>query len=271
MSRLAERVAQGLHEIADRATPSSTAWTSIRSRIDAVTEEAEMEIPMLQPNKQKPWRRGRLAAVVIAAAAAIAVGIFALVGPADEAELSLSGPGQQAVDVARRFVGARDAWDAKTVRSLVADDAVIDDFGVVTPDDYIANTEFERATGWRFIEPECTVTEEGPPAEVTCSYTMENAWSRALGTGPYTDNTFAFVIADGQIQQVVDHFDISRYAPETFEAFTEWLDDKHPGDSTVIFHPDPNEPGLVIRSTTAEAIALAEQRTIEFVASVNGS
>jgi len=35
MSRLAERVAQGLHEIADRATPSSTAWTSMARFVQA--------------------------------------------------------------------------------------------------------------------------------------------------------------------------------------------------------------------------------------------
>ena len=158
-------------------------------------------------------------------------------------------------------------WDGATVRSLVAPDAVIDDLAVATADDYLANTEFDQAEGWRFLQPQCTATVVGPPAEVTCSYTMEDAWSRALGVGPFTGSSFEFVIADGQIQQLTHNFDYSQYSAQVFEVFQEWLDNSHPGDADVIFATAPS--GGAVRRITPEVIALTEQRTAEFVASLD--
>ena len=61
------------------------------------------------------------------------------------------------------FVEARDAWDGEAVRALVTDDAVIVDLGVTNVDDYLPGAEVEQATGWRYMQPECTATVLGPP------------------------------------------------------------------------------------------------------------
>ena len=130
---------------------------------------------------------------------------------------------QEAIALAQRFVDARDAWDGEAVRALVADDAVIDDFAVSNADDYLPGAEIERATGWRYMQPQCTAIVPGPPIQVSCTYTMQNAWSQALGVGPFTGSNFKFVIANGQIQQVTHIFDFSEFDPQVFAVFFAWL------------------------------------------------
>ncbi len=85
MSRFAERMASDLHQIADRATPSSTAWDSIRTRIDEQTDEPDMEVIMLAPDDSKATKRTWVTAgaVAVAAAVLVIIGIVALTGGED--------------------------------------------------------------------------------------------------------------------------------------------------------------------------------------------
>jgi hypothetical protein len=173
-------------------------------------------------------------------------------------------PASEAEQVASRFVSARNAWDATTVRLLLADDAVIDEVSVASVADYPARVEMERIRGWSFLQPQCTTTEVGPPARVTCTYTMEDAITRALGVGPFTGSSFEFVIADEHIQDVTHDFDFSQYSPQAFEVMWDWLDDVHPGDTDVIWAIDA--VGRATPKLTPEALALLELRIHEFVA-----
>jgi len=70
MSRFNERLEQDLGQIADKATPSPTAWDAIQSRIAEQADQPEMEIIMLQPD---PLKTRRPATWVLAAAAAVVV------------------------------------------------------------------------------------------------------------------------------------------------------------------------------------------------------
>jgi hypothetical protein len=88
---------------------------------------------------------------------------------------------------------------------------------------------------------------------------MHNAWTTALGVGPYTGSTFEFVIADGLIQRVAHNRELSRFDPEAYSVWTAWLDDAHPDDYDVMY--DTTGPNL-----TPEALALFEQRVPEFEA-----
>jgi hypothetical protein len=171
---------------------------------------------------------------------------------------------QAAIALAQRFVHARDAWDGAAVRALVVDDAVLDDFDASNADDYLAGAEIERATGWRYMQPECTALEPGPPIQVSCTYTMQNASSQGLGVGPFTGSNFTFVIADGQVQQVIHIFDFSDFDRQVFAIFRDWLTATHPEDIGAMF--DSSSGNL---SVTPEAIALFEHHTAEFVASLH--
>ena len=148
----------------------------------------------------------------------------------------------------------------------MADDAVINDLAVSTADDYLAGAEVEQATGWRYMEPYCRATVGDPPVQVTCTYVMQNAWSQALGVGPFTGSSFYFVIDNGQIEQVNHGFDFSRFSSQVYNVFFEWVSDAHPGDVDVMIADSSGNFRL-----TPEAIALFEQYTTEFVSSRNNS
>ncbi len=89
MSRFSERLERDLTQIADRAAPSSTAWNSIRQRINASEHETETEteIIMLSPERNQSARRRRtwLSAGAAALVAALAIGL-ALAPRSDDGE-----------------------------------------------------------------------------------------------------------------------------------------------------------------------------------------
>ena len=79
MTRFTDRVTRDLHQIADRSTPSSTAWDSIRTRIDEQTDQPPtMEVIMLSPDRNDQPKRGwMLAAAAVAGLALIGGLVFA--------------------------------------------------------------------------------------------------------------------------------------------------------------------------------------------------
>jgi hypothetical protein len=102
---------------------------------------------------------------------------------------------------------------------------------------------------------------------VTCTYTMENSWSQALGVGPFTGSNFEFVIVDGQIQEIKHDFVFGAFSPQVWEVFKGWVRDNYPDDINVMY--DLGDVDVPIK--TPEALALWEQRTAEFVASLDNS
>ena len=267
MSRVSERVRRDLNVIADRATPSPTAWDSIRSRIETESDESNVEVVWREPDDQAAPSRTRITLWVGVAASAVlmTVGVVFLTRGGDDADRVVTADEtRRAIDVAQSFVEARDRWDGEAVRALVADDAEVSgENQVTTADEYLVNAEFERVTGWRFLEPECTASEVDPPIEVTCTYLMENAWSQALGEGPFTGSNFTFVIADDQIQQITHYFNFDLFAPQVFEVWVAWLTENHPDDVNVMYGFDG---GIATVHSTPQALALQQQYTNEFKA-----
>ncbi len=80
MRHTADRTARDLAQIADRATPSSNAWASIQSRINAQASEPDSEVIMLEVENDEKERPNRTLLGVAAAAAVVlivGIGIFA--------------------------------------------------------------------------------------------------------------------------------------------------------------------------------------------------
>ncbi len=78
MTRFTDRVTRDLHQIADRSTPSSTAWESIRTRIDEQSDQPTTEVIMLSPDRNDSPKRGwMLAAAAVAGLALIGGLVFA--------------------------------------------------------------------------------------------------------------------------------------------------------------------------------------------------
>ena len=167
--------------------------------------------------------------------------------------------------IARRFIDARDAWDGEAAVALFAPDAVISgENGIAFAEDYPALFSWFQATDWRWTVEECTVTMAGPPAEVTCTYTQENAFSRALeveaGVG-----SFDFITSNGQILKLHNNPRSSRSALEG--RFFGWVLTTHREDIEVLY----KEGNADVPRLTPESIALWEEYTNEFVASVTDS
>jgi hypothetical protein len=73
-NRIADRIERDLNQIADRATPSSTAWEAIRHRIDEQdTTNPTMEVIMLSPDRNVPRNRSRTWMLAAASVAAVAL------------------------------------------------------------------------------------------------------------------------------------------------------------------------------------------------------
>lgn len=238
---------------------------------------------MLQPAKQPDHRWRRVGLMAAAGIAVLATGtVLVLTTANDDADLqpaatvppatvpppaTVAPPAapdpQEAVGLAQRFVEARDSWDGEAVRALVADDALIDDHAVENADDYLRVAAVEQATGWRYLQPDCTATVSDAPVEVTCTYTMENAWSQAIGVGPFTGSSFDFVVADGQIQQIAHHFNYTVFEPQVYAVFGRWLTATYPNDVEVMFNSNATF------RLTPESVALFEAHTTEFISSLN--
>ncbi len=225
-----------------------------------------------EPTPTRPdssHRRLFIGLAAVAAVVAILVGALVYAGRSDQNEPQIpaattvapqASGAAAAEQIAREFIEGRDTWDGEKVRALVADDAVIDgETAVATADDYGIRADFERIMKWHFQNPQCRTTTVGPPAEMTCSYLMYNAWTTALGVGPYTGSSFQLVIADGLIQRVTHDRDLSRFDPEAFSVWNGWLEDTHPDDFDVMY----DEGGS---NLTPDALALFEQRVPEFEA-----
>ena len=129
--------------------------------------------------------------------------------------------------IARAFIDARDARDIDAALALLADDVVISDIDD-SPSAMRARFDSFEATDHRWYVEECTVQEPGPPSQVVCTYTHENAWSRALAVGPFDGGSFTFMIEDGLIQSLSHFFDTAEFSPQVWEVFADWVAENHP-------------------------------------------
>ena len=166
--------------------------------------------------------------------------------------------------IARRFIDARNTRDGEAAIALFAPDAVSSsDYGIAAAEDYPALFDWFQATDWRWTVEECSVTMAGPPAEVTCPYTQENAWSRALeveGTG-----SFDLTTSNGQILKL-DNNEGADFRTPVWGQFYGWVLTTHQEDIEVLYAAGAGSPTL-----TPESIALWEEYSNEFVASVTDS
>jgi hypothetical protein len=273
---ITEDEATRLLKRADPARLDDSSWVVDAAGYLATLRARSSNVTLIdtEPTPTRPDTSHRRLFIGLAAAAAVVVilvGTLVYAGrghhndpqiPAATTVAPKASGAAAAEQIAREFIEGRDTWDGAQVRALVADDAVIDDVAVATADDYLARADFDRIMKWRFLNPQCRATTDGPPAEVTCSYVLRNAWTAALGVGPYTGSSFEFVIADGQIQRVTHQFDVSRFSHEAFEVWIGWLDDYHPDDLDVMYPPDGDGPP----NLTPGGLALFEQRVPEFAA-----
>lgn len=167
-----------------------------------------------------------------------------------------------ATSVGEEFVTATSNWDSQTALGLLAADVEFEGIGpVTTTDDYEMFLEWLRAIEWRWTLDQCSSADTEPPTAVTCTMIHENAWSRALGVGPFDGMRFELEVSDGEIQHVNRIFDTQDFSPQVWEPFTAWLRENHPEDVLTVL-----TDGCCQADVGPEAVTLWEQFTREFVA-----
>lgn len=175
-----------------------------------------------------------------------------------------------ALAIAEQFIDARNAYDGAAVRELLSDSATMRDDLQRNPDgvfrsvdevDFARTSDFDGVVGTVLADPNCSVGAE--VGRVICTYTWQNAWSRAIGDDRYTGNTFVFDIADGQIVGLTHTFrqgPVDGFENHISEVMFLWVVTNHPDDRSTVL--DSN--GLPIASDPS--ISLWREFTEEFVA-----
>jgi hypothetical protein len=165
-------------------------------------------------------------------------------------------------EIGHAFIQARDAYDADTAEALFASDAEIHDDYMTSASEYHAHFAWHESADFEWRADQCSQTETGPPAEVTCTYTMENAWTKALGVDPISGGTFHFVISDGLIQEITHTFNVVSVSP-IWNEFETWVRTNHPDDHQIMYLQGGNAANW-----TPKSVALFDRYTDEFVATV---
>jgi len=208
--------------------------------------------------------RRRFVYGLAAAVAVLIVGTLTWIAFIDDGESPVAAP----VDIGRSFIEAQDAWDAEAAIALFAPNKLATGFLTVV-EEFPSYYAWLETLDWRYTAEECNQVAVGPPVEVTCSYSYENAWTQALGVGPYSGSSMRFFIADGQIQQLNNTFITNTgFSVQAWEVFTDWVSDTHPENLNVIIDLGIEGRTADVPIVTPEALVLWEQYTNEFVASV---
>ena len=231
----------------------------VEQRTGDMTDTKVREIDPNRPVFKKERRRGLvygLAAALVALILGSVVWAVLLNDPGTDVA-----PGSEGI--ATSFIEASTASEATAAVALLAPDATINHPAVARVGEYQGWVDYRLAIGWRATVTDCT----GAGTEVTCTYTFENDWTRALEVGPFGGSSFQFNIADGQIQELTSNFDTSEFLPQAAEKFFTWILINHLGDINELYD-DPF--GAATARTTPEAIVLWEQYTQEYVASLTG-
>lgn len=245
--------------------------------VDIQTRPPEIEL-----EDQKPRRWPMYTILVAAAVILIVVAVAVFDGSEESAPIDLvdQPPAQEAssdapaapLDIAARFFEARNARDAAAIEDLFSATPTIVDL-VYDPTGYARVVEFERAVGWDYTLGDCNEVEvasdSGPThTRMTCFFTWENDWSRALGVEPLAGNWFTFEIADGEIV-ALDYLMSDTFVVRVRRPFRQWLEQNHPEDVERMI--DPNGPVDFYPLMDPEAVALWERYTKEFVDDVGAN
>jgi hypothetical protein len=169
------------------------------------------------------------------------------------------------VSVANAFMAANSEYDANAVWVLLAPDSEAKLAGLAA---LASEADWERAVGWVEISEGCEQKSNGPDGTlVACPFIRETDWIRALGLEPVTNNIYEILVAEGQIQSVVETDNGETSTDGMFEAFRmfrAWVSRNHPDDGARMY--GSGDQVLL----DPDAIALYEQYTDEFVASLEG-
>jgi hypothetical protein len=219
-------------------------------------EEVPREKEAFRP-APAPRQRRNPAFVPAIVTAVIAIGVIVAVVVRQPALVA-----DTPVEIAEQFMAALNDHDAAAVRSLLADeDAMIAEAAPGVPGIEIEQQiEQEEVLGWTYDVETCvdrTLEGESTQSVVTCTYSITDDITRAIGNEPYEGSRYEFVVVDGKIVSAENTEEDEQYHDESFRVFGGWLDANH---------PNPN--GIAYEYFDEENLAKLEQYVPEFLAAM---
>lgn len=235
MSRFNDRVERDLRHIADEATPSSTAWEAIQTRIAEQANQPELEITMLKPNPT-PHRRARTWILGAAAALLLIVGgLYVALSRDDDSSLDV-------VDDPEISVPTTPPTTTSTTVPTAAPPAEVSSAALATIEAFLGSTDLATlqavvtesalvassdnalsvdADGWLVsrqvlgLEVELlSCLEAGAPTSIRCQVSLRSNMSEARGQEPRLRGvTFDFtdgLISSWPIAVAASDFDETR-------------------------------------------------------------
>lgn len=206
--------------------------------------------------QQKP---GRGILIGIAAVAAIVVGVLVFLRPLDDAPVVADQP----VEVATAFIEAYGSFDVDRAASYLANNADVSrlEAGI---EGWQLGVRWMEATGVKLLLDSCEEEVGSAPGTVRCLFAFHAIRSDEIGLGPFGDSTFDFRILDGKIVSASMMWNIEEFGPQMWEPFAVWVAETYPEDVTIMY----TNSSQSMQRFTDEAVALWEQRSIEYVAVV---
>jgi ketosteroid isomerase-like protein len=171
--------------------------------------------------------------------------------------------------IAKRFLAAYGAYDAKRALNYLAEEGVATGSGHTTST-WATREGFRREVAMvqaEAIEQRITGCEEvGRSVDgvaVQCAFDVHAFRSDEVGLGPYTDNTWDLVVRNGKITSAVSTwaYITNGFSAERWEPFQRWVTSTHPEDVPVMYPVGEFE-------ITKRSIKLWKQRLREWVAAV---
>jgi hypothetical protein len=173
------------------------------------------------------------------------------------------------VAIAMNFLQTYGAFQAEAATGYLTDDADIGSLIGTESVDASTNAEqlrllisFLEAQGFeQMVDPCEVVGASGTETYVRCTFSFHMFRSNEIGRGPFDGSSYNLTVRDGKIVQASVDYDTSRFSPQMWEPFLDWLRETHPDDVAVMYE---DETGTNYRLSPG-SIRLWEQRTREYV------
>lgn len=168
------------------------------------------------------------------------------------------------VDIATRYMEARNSLDFASANELLADDASLHEVPRMDRAELELGFEALRVYGWNLSPFQC----ENTPGTtlVTCDYLLDTRLSQIAGF-PQVAGRIQFLVEEGRITSLVHDFNFNDYAPNVHEPYIDWLDQEHPGIVDQLFVVIE---GVLTPILSKESLALADSYLDEYDRFLNG-
>lgn len=168
---------------------------------------------------------------------------------------------RETTEVATGFVQAFGAFDADRVISYLAADADISELEQGGVEKLPSMLSLLQGMGYQQLLDHCEEwNSSSAGTDVHCPFAFHAIRSNELGKGPYRGSSFDLTVNDGRVVRASIYFETTRFSPQVWEPFADWISATYPKDGAVMFDASYSNWRL-----TPKSIRLWRQHSREYV------